>query len=39
MLALIPMVDPIIEEFECREAYLEVSVGIDRYIAPSSPTE
>lgn len=33
MLALMPMVDPIIEELECREAYLEASVGIDRYIA------
>ncbi len=30
MLALTPLVDPIIEEFECREAYLEASVGIDR---------
>lgn len=33
MLALMPMVDPIIEELECREAYLEASVGIDRYVA------
>ena len=28
-----PMVDPIIDELDCREAYLEASVGIDRYIA------
>ena len=33
MLALMPMVDPIIDELDCREAYLEASVGIDRYIA------
>ncbi len=33
MLALMPMVDPIIDELDCREAYLESSVGIDRYIA------
>ncbi|MGO3021780.1 MAG: FAD-dependent oxidoreductase [Brevibacterium sp.] len=33
MLALMPMVDPIIDELECREAYLGASVGIDRYIA------
>ncbi len=33
MLALMPMVDPVIDELECREAYLEASVGIDRYIA------
>lgn len=33
MLALMPMVDPIIDELDCREAYLESSVGIDRYNA------
>ena len=33
MLALMPMIDPIIDELDCREAYLESSVGIDRYIA------
>ncbi|WP_262775683.1 FAD-dependent oxidoreductase [Brevibacterium permense] len=33
MLALMPMVDPIIDELGCRQAYLEASVGIDRYIA------
>ena len=33
MLALMPMVDPIIDELDCREAYLEASVGIDGYIA------
>lgn len=33
MLALMPLVDPVIAELECREAYLDASVGIDRYIA------
>ncbi|UVI37521.1 FAD-dependent oxidoreductase [Brevibacterium spongiae] len=33
MLALMPMVDPVIDELGCRESYLEASVGIDRYIA------
>ncbi|AMT93651.1 hypothetical protein A2T55_07570 [Brevibacterium linens] len=33
MLALMPMVDPIIDELDCREAYLAASVGIDRYVA------
>ncbi|SDS84715.1 2-polyprenyl-6-methoxyphenol hydroxylase [Brevibacterium siliguriense] len=33
MLALMPMVDPIIDDLGCRDAYLEASVGIDRYVA------
>src|SRR5699024_10623804 len=33
MLALMPMVDPIIDALGAREGYLDASVGIDRYIA------
>ncbi|WP_426936418.1 FAD-dependent oxidoreductase [Brevibacterium sp. LE-L] len=33
MLALMPMVEPIIDELDRREAYLDASVGISRYIA------
>src|SRR5699024_4166632 len=33
MLALMPMVDPIIDALGAREGYLDASVGIERYIA------
>ena len=33
MLALMPMVDPIIDELDSRQAYLDASVGINRYVA------
>ncbi|WP_209325232.1 FAD-dependent oxidoreductase [Brevibacterium renqingii] len=33
MLALMPMVDPIIDALGVRDTYLDASVGIDRYVA------
>src|SRR5699024_11234319 len=37
MLALMPMVDPIIDALGAREGYLYSSVGIERYIAHAHP--